>query len=183
MTGNIHLQPCLENEWVMLLPLRSSHYDALYAAAADPGIWEQHPAKERCTPEGFAVFFREALECGSALVIIDKDSGDVMGTSRFKPSVEWPWAVEIGWTFLARKYWGGLYNRAVKALMIEYAFRYFEVILFYIDRHNFRSRKAVEKTGAELIFNPDEQVLRLRTPDTVIYALHKSRNPHHAGSQ
>lgn len=171
MTGDIHLQPRLENQWVMLLPLRSLHYDALYTVAADPGIWEQHPAKERCTPEGFAVFFREALECGSALVILDKRTGEVIGTSRYNPSVEWPWAVEIGWTFLARKYWGGLYNRAVKALMIEYAFRYFEMILFYIDRNNIRSRKAVEKIGAELIFNPEGKLLSLRTPDTVIYAL------------
>ncbi len=183
MTGNIHLQPCLGNERVTLLPLQSSHYDALYAVAADPGIWEQHPAKERSTPEGFAVFFREALECGSAFVILDTSCGEVIGTSRFKPSAEWPRAVEIGWTFLARKYWGGLYNRAVKALMIEYAFRYFEVILFYIDRYNFRSRKAVEKIGAQLICNPDGQVLRLRTPDTVIYALHKPGNLQQAGNQ
>ncbi len=173
MTTFMHLQPVLENEWVILQPLRAADYDALYAVAADPAIWEQHPAKERSTPEGFARFFQEALQCGTAFSIFDKHTGELIGTSRYKLSDETTRAIEIGWTFLARKCWGGFYNRAVKALMVEYAFRFFDVILFYIDKNNFRSQKAVQKIGAVQIEWLGGKQLMSRTPDTVIFALAK----------
>ncbi len=171
MTTPFPLQPVLENEWVVLQPLRPADYDALYAVASDPALWEQHPAKDRSTPEGFARFFGEALQCGAAFSVFDKQNGELIGTSRYKLSDASDRVVEIGWTFLARKCWGGQYNRALKALMVEYAFRYVDVVLFYIDKNNFRSRRAVEKIGAVQIEELEGKPLVLRTPDTVMYAL------------
>lgn len=36
-------QPVLEGERLLLRPLRSDKWDALFAVAADPLIWRQHP--------------------------------------------------------------------------------------------------------------------------------------------
>ena len=56
--------------------------------------------------------------------------------------------VEIGWTFLARSHWGGLYNGEMKRLMIRHAFRFVESVVFLIGPQNLRSQRAVEKIGA-----------------------------------
>src|SRR5207237_8755849 len=58
--------------------------------------------------------------------------------------------VEIGWTFLARAYWGGQYNGEMKRLMLEHAFKSVERVIFIIGPDNRRSRRAVEKIGGVL---------------------------------
>ncbi len=62
-------------------------------------------------------------------------------------------AVEIGWSFLSRKYWGGVYNKSIKKLLIDYAFESLEDVIFYIGKENIRSQKAVEKIGGIRITN------------------------------
>jgi N-acetyltransferase len=44
------------------------------------------------------------------LIAIDRKDGRVIGSSRFYGYDEGKREVEIGWTFLARSYWGGIYN-------------------------------------------------------------------------
>jgi N-acetyltransferase len=51
-------QPILKGELVELRPLRADDYNALYAVAADPLIWEQHPVKNRHEEEVFQQFFQ-----------------------------------------------------------------------------------------------------------------------------
>ncbi|WP_315814835.1 hypothetical protein [Paraflavitalea speifideaquila] len=41
------IQPIMENNRALLLPLEATDFEALYAVASDPKIWEQHPNKER----------------------------------------------------------------------------------------------------------------------------------------
>jgi RimJ/RimL family protein N-acetyltransferase len=59
--------------------------------------------------------------------------------------------VEIGWTFLVRDLWGGEANRELKALMLEHAFAVVERVELRVHAANARSRRAVEKLGAELV--------------------------------
>jgi len=73
------LQPILKGQLLELRPLRDDDFDDLYAAAADPLIWEQHPANDRYKPEVFRLFFREALECGGALIAIAAEGRKVIG--------------------------------------------------------------------------------------------------------
>jgi RimJ/RimL family protein N-acetyltransferase len=56
--------------------------------------------------------------------------------------------VEIGWTFLPRSHCGGRYNREMKRLMLEHAFRYVDRVAFLIDPANHRSQRVIEKLGA-----------------------------------
>jgi N-acetyltransferase len=140
-------QPTLRGELLEVRPLREDDYDALFAAARDPLIWEQHP-DERHREEVFSTFFAEHLATGGALAVVDVRSEEVIGTSRYHDFDPARSEVEIGWTFLARAYWGGVYNGELKRLMLEHAFRSVETVLFVVAPGNLRSQRAVEKLGA-----------------------------------
>ncbi len=140
-------QPLLKGDLVELRPLRSEHYDDLYAVAADPLIWEQHPDNNRHEEEGFQLFFREALASGGALIAVDARTQLVIGSSRFHGYDMERSEVEIGWTFLARSRWGGIYNAQMKHLMLQHAFRFVNRVVFLVDPRNLRSQRAVEKIG------------------------------------
>jgi RimJ/RimL family protein N-acetyltransferase len=140
-------QPTLSGTLVELRPLRSEDYGDLFAVAADPLIWEQHPVKSRHEEAGFREFFAESLASGGALLATDAETRQVIGSSRFHGYSEERSEVEIGWTFLARSHWGGRYNGELKQLMLRHAFRFVNSVVFFIDLENIRSRRAVEKTG------------------------------------
>ncbi len=140
-------QPVLKGKLLELRPLRADDFDDLFAVAADPLIWEQHPAQDRYQKDDFRVFFREALESGGALVAIDTKDGRVIGSSRFHGYDGDKSEVEIGWTFLARSHWGGRYNGEMKQLMLQHAFRFVDRVVFLVGLHNRRSQRAVEKLG------------------------------------
>jgi RimJ/RimL family protein N-acetyltransferase len=141
-------QPVLHGELVELRPLRADDYDALYAVAADPLIWTQHPASDRYREAVFTAFFDEALASGGALIAIDRASGRVIGSSRFHGYDETRSEVEIGWTFLARSHWGGRFNGEMKRLMLAHAFRFVSTVVFLVGPDNIRSQRAVERIGA-----------------------------------
>jgi RimJ/RimL family protein N-acetyltransferase len=145
------LQPVLKGELLELRPLRPEDFDALFAVAADPLIWELHPAKNRYEKGVFQEFFREAIESGGALIALDSKTGSVIGSSRFHGYDPQKSVIEIGWTFLARAYWGGVYNGEMKQLMLRHAFQFVDNVLFVIGPQNLRSRRAVEKIGGLLI--------------------------------
>lgn len=131
-----------------LRPLAPADHDQLFAVAADPLIWEQHPDQTRFQPAGFHAFFQQALASGGALLAMETASGQVIGSSRFHGYDEAAGEVEIGWTFLARSHWGGRYNREMKRLMLEHAFRCVGRVVLLIDPANHRSQRAIEKIGA-----------------------------------
>lgn len=141
------LQPRLKGDLLELRPLCAEDFRDLYAVAADPLIWEQHPSKDRYQEEVFKIFFREALESRGALIAIDCKDGRAIGSSRFHGYDEEKSEIEIGWTFLARSHWGGTYNREMKQLMLRHAFRFVNTVIFLVGPHNFRSQRAVEKIG------------------------------------
>ena len=147
-TVSFEYQPVLKCELVELRPLREDDYDPLYAIASDPLIWEQHPTSDRHEQEVFRAFFREALNCSGSLVVIDTGTQTVIGSSRFHGYDKDRSEVEIGWTFLGRRYWGGKYNRATKSLMLAHAFRFVRRVVFLVGPSNVRSQRAVEKIGA-----------------------------------
>lgn len=141
-------QPVLRGECVSLRPLAADDFDALYAVASDPLIWEQHPAPNRHEEAAFRDFFREALACGGTLVAVDTENGRVIGSSRFHAFDEGRGEVEIGWTFLARSHWGGRYNGEMKRLMCEHAFAFVDAVVLLIGTENVRSQRAAERIGA-----------------------------------
>jgi RimJ/RimL family protein N-acetyltransferase len=140
-------QPVLKGDLLELRPLRSEDYDDLYAVAADPLIWRQHPVENRHEESIFQVFFVEALTSGGTLIAIDTITRRVIGSSRFHAYNNERSEVEIGWTFLARSHWGGIYNAEMKQLMLRHAFRFVSSVVFLVGTRNLRSQRAVEKIG------------------------------------
>jgi N-acetyltransferase len=163
-------QPTLAGQLLELRPLRPGDWAALFAIASDPLIWEQHPESDRYKEDVFRQFFADALNSGGALVAIDRSTGQIIGSSRFHGFDAVESVIEIGWTFLGRPYWGGRYNGEMKRLMLEHAFKTVNQVLFIIGPENRRSRRAVEKIGAEYLrVAPDA-----KGRERVVYVLTKA---------
>jgi len=171
----MELQAHLSGEFVELRPLRTEDWDGLFAAASDPLIWEQHPASDRYQEKVFGEFFQGALESKGAFVVIDRKTGKIIGSSRYHNYDSEKSQLEIGWTFLARSYWGGKYNGEMKRLMLEHAFRFVDVVVFRVGATNLRSRKAVEKIGGVLTNRRETIDLYGRAIEHVIYKIEKPR--------
>ena len=140
-------QPILTSELLTLRPLQPEDHDDLYAAACDPLVWELHPSRDRHKPEVFDPYFEDAIQSGGALAVIENSTGTIIGTSRFHGYDEAKREIEIGWTFLIRRCWGGRFNSEMKRLMLTHAFQFVDSVIFVIGPNNFRSQKAVEKIG------------------------------------
>src|SRR5436309_1010860 len=145
------LQPTLSGELIEIRPMKLQDFEALYKAASDPLIWEQHPDSDRYRPEVFQKFFDGAIESGGAFAVIERKSGRIIGSSRYcnlKPAES---EVEIGWTFLERAFWGGAHNRELKSLMLDHAFRFVDRVVFVVGEKNLRSQKSLQKIGARFL--------------------------------
>jgi RimJ/RimL family protein N-acetyltransferase len=141
-------QPVLNGDLVELRPLRAADFALLRAVASDPLIWQQHPHPDRHEEQNSREFFAEALSSGGTLVAIDAKTHQIIGSSRFHGHNREKSEVEIGWTFLARSHWGGVYNGQMKSLMLQHAFRFVDNVVLLIGPDNLRSQRAAEKIGA-----------------------------------
>lgn len=168
-------QPVLEGETLRLRPLCEGDREALFAVASDRDLWALHPAHDRWQRPVFDAMFDEALAQGGALAITVADSGEVVGSSQYRPSALDEGAMEIGWTFLARRHWGGAANREVKRLMIGHALASVERCVFRVGAENWRSRRAMEKIGGQLTGTTETVVYRdLRRILHVLYAIDRA---------
>lgn len=149
--SSFNLQPTLENEFIKIVPLKEEDFETLYAIASDPLIWEQHPNKDRYQREVFETFFKGAMESKGAFLVYDAKSGKAIGSSRYYEADPEYKTIAIGYTFIARDHWGGIYNPALKALMLEHAFTRFDAVILHIGANNLRSQKAAERIGAKKI--------------------------------
>lgn len=163
-----NLQPTLQGSLICLRPLEKEDFDALYASASDPKIWEQHSERDRYQKAVFQKFFDSAIHSKGAFVVIDLKKGNVIGSSRFYDLNEEKRQITIGYTFLQREYWGGPFNRELKTLMLKHAFQWVDAVNFEISPNNHRSRRAIEKIGAKFI---KEEILEVGP--RAIYRLEK----------
>jgi RimJ/RimL family protein N-acetyltransferase len=170
---SFELQPHLVGDLLELRPLRPEDWESLFAVASDPQIWEQHPVHDRYREEVFKEFFREGLESGGALAVIDRKTQKIIGSSRYFRFEPLKREIEIGWTFLARSHWGGKYNGELKRLMLNHAFKFVESVIFLIGPANVRSQKAIEKIGGVMTERREETNLHGKTVEHVVYQIKK----------
>lgn len=148
----------IHGDCVSLFPLEHKHFDDLYRWGSDPKVWEQHPESNRFERPMFEKFFAAAIDSLSAFAIVDLTSGGAVGTTRYYPLGEDEAAryksfllqrsVCIGYTFLARPFWGTGMNQSVKELMLRRAFDLYDQVVFQVGASNRRSQIALEKIGA-----------------------------------
>lgn len=148
--------------------LAESDFEALYAVASDPLIWEQHPEPNRWRKDIFSVFFSSGLSNQlGCFVIRERLTQEVIGSTRYYGYDEKDRCVRIGFTFLARKYWGTCANREIKDAMLERAFKVCDSVLFDIGPDNIRSITAVKKLGG--VYSHTE------SPTKAVYVLESSQ--------
>lgn len=143
------IQPSfLHDDTIKLIPLKETDFDNLYKVASNPLVWEQHPNPNRYKLEDFTTYFKGAIESKGAFLILDALTNETIGCSRYYDYNETDNSVLIGYTFIGTKFWGNGYNKALKKLMIDYAFQSVDKVYFHIGAFNIRSQKAIEKIGA-----------------------------------
>lgn len=147
----MNLQPQLTGQLIQTRPLQKQDFEDLFKVASDRLIWEVHPEPNRYKREVFQKFFDMGLNSQGCLIIEDRSSKVVLGCSRYYDYDQPKKEIRIGYTFLARKCWGGHYNKELKHLMLTYAFNFVDSVLFDVGKNNYRSRRALEKIGAQLI--------------------------------
>ncbi len=130
------LQPTLKGRLLDLRPLTPADFDALFEAASDPLIWEQHPESDRHQREIFQRYFDGAIASRGAFAVIERKSGRIIGSTRFCNLDTAAGEVEIGWTFLERA---------------------LDRVVFVVGECNRRSQKALEKIGARLLRREQRQ--------------------------
>ena len=129
----------------------------MYAVASDPLLWEQHPEADRWKRSKFRHFFQGGLANDwGCFVIREKQSGRAVGSSRFYGFEAANACIRIGYTFIAREFWGTSANRELKEAMLLRAFKVTDRVFFDIGPHNFRSIAAVKKLGAAFSHNESD---------------------------
>ncbi len=170
---NFSVQPVLESEEFQLIPLQQGDFESLYEVASDPKVWEQHPNKDRYQREVFENFFRGAIESKGAFKIVEKATGNVLGSSRYYNFDEKDNHIFIGYTFYGTKSWGKGINPKVKKLMLDYIFQYVNKVHFHIGKENFRSQKALEKLGGIKIAEEEVAYFAEPTRTNFVYEIKK----------
>ena len=172
-TDAFDLDPVLSSATLGVRPVHADDFEALYAVAADPLVWAQHPARQRHERPVFTQWFADAL-VQHALVVTDLTAQRVVGSSRL---YNWDAArreVAIGFTFLGRAYWGGATNAQLKHLMLDHAFRWAEAVWFHVDPANTRSRKAMEKIGGREVRTARLSICGAPSAEYVFYRIDRA---------
>ncbi len=181
MNTAIELQPTLIGKNILLRPLVADDFDALYKAASDPLVWEQHPDPLRYTKDVFTKnFFEGAIASKSAFAVVALPSQEIIGSSRYY-SQHPIWQAQddelaIGYTFLVRRHWGGATNGELKQLMLDHAFCWVKRVWFHIGEHNIRSRRAIEKIGGVYSHSENMVVNNISQP-TACYFIDRPASP------
>ncbi len=145
----------LENYRVRLSPLSQEHHADLLPIAMDQNLLLYSPSainsSELLTNYIQAAIHRKEEKNSYAFAIFDKQAGRLAGSTRFGNVSEENDRLEIGWTWIGPKFQGTGLNKACKFLLLDFAFNHlgFERVELKSDARNLRSRKAMEKIGAQ----------------------------------
>jgi N-acetyltransferase len=175
----------LEGRLVRLEPLQESHHAGLCEVGIDPELWTWTNVGI-ADPTEMAEYIRSALAAQAAGTTLPftttlRDSGRVIGGTRFLNIEPAHRRVEIGFTWVGRQWQRTAVNTEAKLLMLRHAFETWDCIRVELktDVLNRRSREAIARIGAT-----EEGILRRhiitasgRVRDTVYYSILDSEWP------
>lgn len=180
------IAPILENQRVKLSLLDLSNFQSIAYIAVENNLIAYSPS-DISTPEKLRAYVETAVsgyynKTTIPFVVFDKEKQAYAGSTRFGQIDLKNKVLHIGWTWIGKEFQGTGLNINMKFLMLQYAFEVldFEKVEFRIDERNQKSRKAVEKLGAQL-----EGILRKNTlmkngyrRNTCCYGILKDEWPH-----
>ena len=145
----------LEGRLVVLEPLVATHESELYAAAQNPDVWRWMSYNAVESAERFHGWVDDALRATKAgeeavFVVRSKQSGELIGSTRYMTVRPEHRGLEIGWSWLVPSAWGSGANAEAKFLLLEHAFERLGCIRveFKTDARNERARLALEAIPA-----------------------------------
>jgi len=148
-------QASLTGDTVELQPLQAAHAQALLAAAADGQLW-QMKLTVIPGPETIAEYVAVALagrQAGTVMpfVIVKRDTGRLIGSTRFWKIDRTNRKLEIGHTWLSESAQRSAVNTEAKYLLLAYAFEVMACVRvqFTTDELNEKSRAAILRIGAQ----------------------------------
>ena len=144
----------LENSRVRLRPLELTDFEALKAVAFDADIW-QYTLTRGDDAVSLAAYLRQAVEAREQglrypFAIIDRETGEVAGSTSFYNVVEADQRISIGYTWVGTRFQRSGLNRACKHLLLSHAFGALgcERVELETDSRNHKSRTAMARMGA-----------------------------------
>lgn len=175
----------LEGANVRLEPLTREHLPGLASAISDGELWLL-PVTIVPHPDNLPGFLADAELAFAAqreltFATIDKRSGSIVGSTRFKCIERAHLRAEIGFTFLAASFQRSHVNTEAKYLMLRHAFEVWKLnrVELLTDLLNEKSRRAIGRIGAR-----QEGVLRShmvmrdgRIRDSVLFSMIASEWP------
>ncbi len=145
----------LRDRGIELRPMTLEHEAGLRSAAADGELWNIRVTSVP-EPEQTRQYMEDALAMREAghrfpFVVIESDSGRVLGTTSFHDIVPAIRRVEIGWTWYAKSVQRSHVNTTCKMLLLTHAFETLNchVVGWRTDNFNFASQAAIERLGAK----------------------------------
>ena len=147
--------PTLTGTLVELRPLEQGHAAGLLRAAADGQLWTMKvtvvPGPETIDP--YIATALEGRDAGTVMpfVIASRDTGDIVGCTRFWKIDRRNRKLEIGHTWLGKSVQRTVVNTEAKCLLLTYAFEVMAAVRvqFTTDELNERSREAILRLGAK----------------------------------
>ncbi|KOY84163.1 GNAT family N-acetyltransferase [Lysinibacillus macroides] len=144
----------LENDIVKLKPLELNDSAGLLTAGSYPEIWSymSMTIEKRKDVDNFVekALMAKQQQTEFPFVIVDKQSGKIVGSTRFMNIDEQHQRLEIGYTWLTSAYWRTAINTNCKYLLLQYCFEqlYLRRVQIKTDHNNRRSQNAIERIGA-----------------------------------
>ncbi|KAF2393954.1 GNAT family N-acetyltransferase [Pseudomonas frederiksbergensis] len=145
----------LEGHRILLRPLQYTDADALVEAAGDGELWNLTVTVVP-SPTTVDSYLKRALDgrdAGSVLpfVIVLKDTGKVIGSTRFWKVDRLNRKLEIGSSWIGASWQKTFVNTEAKYLMLRHAFEVLDCVRvqFTTDENNQKSRNAILRLGAQ----------------------------------
>ncbi|AXT40451.1 N-acetyltransferase [Alteromonas sp. BL110] len=175
----------LESENIKLTPLTMEHADALVNAATDGELWKlwftSVPSAEIIDDYITSALEQKAKGLSLPFVVIDKASGEVIGSTRFCNADLLNQRVEIGYTWYSKSYQKTSCNTECKLLLLTHAFESLEAIAveFRTNWHNQASRAAITRLGAKQdgVLRNHQKMPNGGYRDTVVFSIIKTEWP------
>ncbi len=169
----------LEGRWVRLEPLTVERAEELASVAAPEAIWRYLPVAftDVSVMRTWAETALGNREAGSELpfVIIERDSGKAIGSTRFMDIRPAHRGLEIGYTWLGQEWWRTKINSEAKFLLLRHCFQTLGCIRVALktDLLNTRSQHAIERLGAvrEGVLRQHMVAQHGRLRDSVYYSI------------
>ncbi len=146
--------PTLEGSTVRLEPLSLDHVPGLVEIGLVPEIWQWTTVRITNDAEmrGYveAALAEQARGVSLPFATVLRESGKVVGSTRFGNVTPEHRRVEIGWTWVAPPWQRSAVNTEAKLLMLRYAFEALGCIRVELKTHheNFKSQNAMQRLGA-----------------------------------